>query len=297
MYMAYTTNPHLPRVRMQAAKLVLEKGWSTRQAARHTGFNQSTIVRWVNKAQPLRSGALIHTESSRPHSHPRQLSDELVRAILEYRRKYRRCAEVIHHLLLKDGYRLSLSSVKRTLKKHNCSRYSRWKKWHRYTPRPIPSKPGILVQADTIWDGLARNRLYAYTLIDVCSRWAHVLPANRISALRSFSFIKEAQGVSPFSFITLQSDHGSEFSKHFTKLLMHQGVNHRHSRIRTPSDNGHLERFNRTLQEECLSRIPRSLRVWSKEIPEYLSWYNGERPHMGLGMKTPLDILKVMQSY
>ena len=45
--MAYTKNPHLPRVRMQAAKLVIEKGWSARQVARHTGFNQSTIVKWT----------------------------------------------------------------------------------------------------------------------------------------------------------------------------------------------------------------------------------------------------------
>jgi len=40
MHMPYITNPHLPRLRMEAAKLVLEKDWSTRQTARYTGFNQ-----------------------------------------------------------------------------------------------------------------------------------------------------------------------------------------------------------------------------------------------------------------
>lgn len=296
MYMAYTANPHLPRVRMQAAKLVIEKGWSTRQVARHTGFNQSTIVRWVDKAKLL-SSLNIPTESSRPHSHPKQLPDKTVRAILDYRKRYRRCAQVLHYLLVKDGYKVSLSSIKRTLKRDNCSRFSKWKKWHKYPERPKALRPGILVQIDTIWDGYVKDRLYVYTLIDVFSRWGHALAVNRISAERSFKFIKQTQTISPFKFLTLQSDHGSEFSKHFTKQLTYTGFNHRHSRIRTPSDNGHLERFNRTLQEECLNRIPRSLKSWKKEIPEYLLWYNAGRPHMALDMKSPLEFLKVMTSY
>src|SRR3989344_9020241 len=49
--MPYTTNPHLPRLRMEAAQLVLRQGWSTRQVARYTGFDQSTVVRWVAKAR------------------------------------------------------------------------------------------------------------------------------------------------------------------------------------------------------------------------------------------------------
>jgi putative transposase len=58
-----------------------------------------------------------------------------------------------------------------------------------------------------------------------------------------------------------------------------------------PSDNGHLERFNRTIQEECLSHVPRNLKSYQKEIPEYLHYYNYERPHMALDMKTPIKIL------
>jgi len=292
MYMAYTTNPHLPRVRRQAVRLV-RQGWSTRKVARHTGFNQSTIVRWVKKA-PRHGNRLIPTLSSRPHSHPRQLPEETVKAIVEYRRRYRRCAEVIHYLLLKDGLKVSLSSVKRTLKRQRLTYPSKWKKWHRYPPRPLAEKPGILVQIDTIFDGAPKERLYVYTLLDVCSRWSYAYPTERITTHRSLSFVKQAQNVSPFGFQTLQSDHGAEFSKWFTKRINEHGLAHRHSRIRTPSDNGHLERFNRTLQEECLNQVPRSLRPWRKEIPEYLLWYNTKRPHMGLEMKTPMEMV---QSY
>jgi len=90
----------------------------------------------------------------------------------------------------------------------------------------------------------------------------------------------------------LQSDHGSEFSNWFTENIRTQlGSNHRHSRVRKPSDNGHLERFNRTLQEECLKDIPKTLRAYRKAIPEYVHYYNNERLHLGINLKTPMQVV------
>jgi transposase InsO family protein len=288
--MAYTKNPNLPRVRMKTVLLV-RKGWNIRKVARHTGFSHGAIINWLKKAPPD-GRMIIPTLSSRPYSHPKQLSKEKVQKIIDYRMRYRRCAEVIHHLLLRDGVNVSLSSVKRTLKRQGLTYPSKWKRWHSYPPRPLAEKPGILVQIDTIWEGTPNERLYLYTLLDVCSRWGYALPLKKINTHRSLSFIREVQKIAPFKFQTLQSDHGSEFSKWFTKRINEHGLAHRHSRVRTPSDNGHLERFNRTLQEECIYRVPRSLKSWRKEIPEYLHYYNTERPHMGLEMKTPLEVVR-----
>ena len=291
MYMAYTTNPNLPKVRLEAVKLI-RSGQSSRQVARHTGFNQSTIVRWSKKY--IWHQQSIPTLSSRPHHHPNELSNELILKIIEYRQKHNRCAEVLHYLLNRDGIAVSLSSVKRTLRRHGLVNHSKWKKWHTYPPRPIAEKPGILVEIDTILDGPPGQGLHIYTMLDVCCRWAYAWPTERISTHKSFYVVKSAQLVSPFKFQTIQSDHGSEFSKYFTKQLVAKGFSHRHSRVRTPTDNGHLERFNRTIQEECLNRIPRNLSLYKKEIPEYVKWYNEQRPHMALKMKSPLE---VMQSY
>ena len=130
------------------------------------------------------------------------------------------------------------------------------------------------------------------TLLDVCSRFAHAWPTERITAHQSLKFVRAL--VRPFPVRTLQSDHGPEFSKWFTKLVATDGIAHRHSRVRRPNDNAHLERFNRTLQDECLYRIPRNLQIYRKEIPEYLHYYSTERLHMGLDFKTPAE---VMQSY
>ena len=291
MGMPYTTNQYIPRLRMKAAQLVIQDGWSTREVARYTGYHQSSIVRWVEYAQNSNQ-LVIPTRSSRPHHHPRELAPEVVSMILQYRAERNQCAEILHHRLTTDGYRVSLSSVKRVLRRFNCSRYSKWKKWHQYPPRPLAEKPGVLVEIDTIHSGPHEDRLYVYTMLDVCSRFAHALPVERINTAQSLGFVRAA--VLPFSISTLQSDHGPEFSKWFTKMVEVSGTMHRHSRVRQPNDNAHLERFNRTIQEECLNRVPRSLTSWQKEIPEYLRYYNEKRPHMGLQFKTPME---VMQSY
>lgn len=293
MYMAYTTNPHLPRVRMEAVELV-KSGWSVRRAARHLGFSHNTILNWLKRKPEYGQGwqLVIPTLSSKPKHHPLSLSLDIVKRIFEIRLERSQCAEIIHHRLEKEGIVVSLSSVKRVLRRNRLSRFSRWKKWHQYPERPLPQKPGILVEIDTMFEGYPDDRLSAYALIDVCSRWAYAVAEERVNSLMSVRFIVSAQKKAPFRFQTLQSDHGSEFAKWFTKVINCHGFDHRHSRVRKPTDNGHIERFIQTLQKECLDRIPRSLMSWKKQIPEFLHYYNTERPHMGLNFRTPIEVVR-----
>jgi transposase InsO family protein len=287
-------NPNLPKLRMQAANLVIKKGLSTREVARHTGFDHSTIVRWVAKAKRQNNHYAISTLSSRPRSHPHRLSSEIVQSILDRRKAHHRCAEVIHHELTRDGIIVSLSSVKRTLKRHNLTYPSKWKKWHCYPPRPLPERPGILVEIDSMYDGLSLDDLKVYALIDVCSRWAQAKVVKRVNSWQSARFLTESRQSALFQFKTIQTDHGSEFAKWFSKRIVSEGLEHRHTRVRKPTDNSHVERFIGTLQRECLSRVPKSFKSWQREIPEFIHYYNTTRPHMGLNMKTPLE---VVQSY
>jgi transposase InsO family protein len=297
MYMSYTSNPHLPRVRMEAVRLVSYRGWSMRRVARHIGVEPSTIHRWV-RLDPTGGFRFIPTKSSRPHHHPSALPQKIVGRILALRDERRQCAEILHHRLSAEGVVVSLSSVKRVLRRAGASRFSKWKRWHQYPPRPSPEAPGILVEIDAVHEGVPSERVSAYALIDVCSRWAHAEPILRISSRATACFLASAQQRAPFAFRTVQTDHGSEFSKWFTKTAGHAGIGHRHTRVRTPTDNGHVERFIRTLQDECLHRIPRKLAVWQREIPQFLRYYNEERPHMGLGMKTPAEkIAEVLRRY
>lgn len=270
MNMSYQTNPNLPKVRAEAVKMV-RAGYSTREVARHFGFSQSAVAKWCQKVHPeVRHFRVIPTETSRPHHHPNELDEAVVSRILELRDTTHRGAEFIHVLLVRDGVAVSLSSVKRTLSRHGRTKYSKWKKWHQGTPRPLPKVPGLLLEADTVHVGRKDgSELYLYTLIDVYSRWVHAEPAARISAAGGGRFALDARDVAVFSFQTIQTDHGPEFSTWFTKKLQEQQIAHRYTRIRTPNDNAHIERFNRTIQDECISRLSHDLAAWQKALPDY----------------------------
>ncbi len=289
--MAYTNNPYLPRMRRKTVNLIILKGWSIRKASRYVGVHPSTVMRWLDKADMLNTQAPIPTLSSRPNHYPNELSKHIVDRIVKIRLKRNRCAEVVYQELLNQGISISLSSVKRTLQRQGLIRKrSPWKRWHFEQERPLALKPGDLVQIDTIH--LIPGVLYIYTLIDIFSRWTQARVSERINTRRSLLFAIDSQRTFPFRFNMLQSDHGSEFSTWFTEHIQKKDIAHRHSRVRKPSDNGHLERFNRTLQDECLKDIPKTMRAYKKVIPEYINYYNAERLHLGINLKTPSQMLR-----
>lgn len=290
--MAYSRNPELPKVRREAVRFVKQEGWSTRKVARHFGYTQSAIVKWCAK-DPTGGWRRIETQSSKPKKSPRALSREIVQAIIKKRVGRRRCGQVIHRELLADGILVSLCSVQRTLRRcHLLKARSPWKRPHDATVRPVVTHAGALLQCDTVHfllpDG---SRLYVYTLIDLYSRWAYAEASLKLRACTSAHFLARAQKNASFPFEMIQTDHGPEFSTRFTHLLVGMQIKHRHSRVRTPNDNAHIERFNRTIQEECFVGVPRHVATFAQALKKYLPYYNTERLHMGIDFKTPAQIL------
>jgi transposase InsO family protein len=288
----YTNDPRQPKVRRDAVLFAGQHG--VRCAARRYGVAPGTISKWKQKADKLGLHP-IPTISSRPQSHPRELSDDIADQIVAVRLEHDRSAEVVHKRLKDErGIDVSLSSVKRTLDRRGLLRKrSPWKRLHRSAPRPEVLKPGDLVQVDTIH--LIREdktRVYVFTCLDVYLRWAYARAYAKPNTRNAIDFLKRAQTEACFTFTMIQSDNGPEFSTHFTD---HIPQPHRHSRVRRPNDNAHLERFNRTLQTEVDFRWPKVPEI-NRKLPVYLKWYNEERHHFGLNLETPLSTIKCFQA-
>ncbi len=278
----------MPKVRRDAADMV-RRGFSKEEVGRRFGVGSSTICKWVKKAKKIGDG-FIPTLSSKPKHHPKQLSDELVWKIFQTRIKNGRCAEVVHQELLNQGIKTSLSSVKRTLDRHGLlKKRSKWKRYHPHVDRPYPLKAGDLVQIDTIHLMISeKKRIYIFVLIDVHSRWVYARCYGKMSGRIALHFVREAQTKASFKFGMLQSDHGPEFSRWFTSRIR---KSHRYTRIGKPNDNAHIERFNRTLQEECIDKVKTNARAINCALKKYLQYYNHERLHLGLNLKTPVQLL------
>lgn len=291
--MSYTTNPSMPKVRAKAVEMV-RSGKSVSEVARYFGYTKGAVSKWRKKA-PKGRVTTIPTKSSRPHHHPAELPRKTIKTILDYKRRYKRCSEVIHQHLLNDGINVSLSSVKRKLDNAGLiKKRSPWKRLHLSPKRPFVLKPGDLVMVDTIHLMVTPvKRIYVYTLIDVYSRWTFAWAVDRINTRKSIEFIKRARAIADFNFNCIQSDNGGEFSQHFSERIK---ILHRHSRVRKPNDNSYLERFNRTLQDECLRNLKINIRIFNKVLPDYLGYYNNERLHMGINFQTPNSLIKCFQA-
>lgn len=253
------------------------------------GVSPGTITKWVKKAK-VYGYHPIPTLSSRPKHHPKELSDKLIWKIYHKRLAIKRSAEVVHQELINEGVFVSLSSVKRTLDRMGLiKKRSPWKRYHIPILRPDVKRQGDLVQIDTIHIlNDSGKRIYVFTLLDVFSRFAYAHAYRKADTRTALRFVQKAQRLSSFKFKTIQSYNGSEFSQWFTDRV--KSV-HRHSRVRRPNDNAHLERFNRTIQEECLDGIEKNVQKLNQAIKKYLPYYNEKRLHFGLKLKTPLQAL------
>ena len=286
--MPYTTNKKIPSLRREAVQLV-RKGWSARKVGRHFGFTHTAVMEWVRRGRILGDHP-IPTKSSKPKHHPKQLSEELVQKIIQKRLAHGRYAEVVYHELLNDGIKVSLSSVKRTLERHGLIKKRNKRKWcHPPVKRPIPLKLGDLVQMDTIHRMISeKKRLYVFTLIDVHSRRTYAKASMKMNGRKSLKFVREAETEMKFKFDMIQSDHGPEFSSWFVSRIK---KTHRYTRLGKPNDNAHIERFNRTLQEECLDKLPNDVRKINCALKKYLQYYNSKRLHTGINFLTPMQVV------
>jgi transposase InsO family protein len=283
----YTLNPHLPRIRRDAVVFADKHG--VRAAARHFGFSPGAISAWRKRATKEGYG-FLPTRSSRPKSHPKQLSDDLRWTIYRKRLAVKRSAEVVHLHLKEDGVQVSLSSVKRTIAQMGLTKKrSPWKRFHPHVDRPKAEKPGDLVEIDTIHTmQSAKVRIYTFVLIDVYSRFVYAKAYQRMNAATTVRFVREAERHAPFPFNMLQSDHGPEFGKWFVTQIQ---KDHRYTRIGKPNDNAHVERVNRTLQEECLDKEVRTPEAFNRALKKYLPYYNNERLHMGISLRAPQELI------
>ncbi len=326
--MAYSTNPNLPKARATALRLLVEDQLPLLVVARKCGVHRTTIWRWKRKWDSLNAHVqfdnpnrpkrpyshhnhllrcrwLIATDTSRPHSSPKAVSQQIVAAVLAVRRTLNRCAEVVwHHLVTVLGMQVSLSSVRRILRRSHCFDGARKPRVRRDNPRrPQVTRPGELVETDTIHhvDPSSGRRLYYYTVIDLFTRMTHVTLATKLSPGLAAQAVLEAQAAWQRelgwkgAIAMVQADNGPEYGRYFEQQMKRAEVSVRHSRLHRPNDNAHIERFNRTVQTECIGYY------WQKSVPlsrqretlsAYLDYYNNDRVHLGIQMQTPAGVLQ-----
>ena len=156
----------------------------------------------------------------------------------------------------------------------------------------LPAECVALATVVRVEDG---RRGYVFTAIDLYSRMALALAPPQPTSAAAVQFLDVLEQAFPMPIRCVLTDNGSEFQGRFADALARRGIAHWHTYPNCPRMNAHVERFNRTRQEDFVEAdeellwadLPRfNRRLWG-----YLGWYNRERPHRSLGLRTPFAAL------
>src|SRR3989344_4867405 len=150
-------------------------------------------------------------------------------------------------------------------------------------PRDFKTEyPGHLVALDTIERFVNGIRRYVITFEDIHTRFSFAWASSSHASLAAKEFFDLCQKVFPVEFKYVLTDNGSEFKKHFDEELRKLHLTHYHTYPKTPKMNAHIERFNRTIQEEFIDYHANELLypdIFNKRLIDYLIFYNTERVH------------------
>lgn len=156
------------------------------------------------------------------------------------------------------------------------------------------AKPGDLIEIDTIVKFVWSVKRYIITAVDIKTRYAFAYCYHRHDSASAKDFFEKLEQVFPYQIKAVQTDNGSEFHKYFWEYLKDQKIGHYWNHPGRPYRNGHVEKYNRTIQEEfvdwneVLLRDPDS---FNSRLMDWLVWYNSRRYHWSLNLMTPVEYL------
>lgn len=198
----------------------------------------------------------------------------------------------------KEGIKWNHKRVKRVYKQLGMSRR---KKMKRRIPNPEkrallqPIRPNLTWSMDFMHDSLENGRKFrTLNIIDDYNREAlgvevdYSFSSDKV--VESLIRIIEWKGKP----MEIRSDNGPEFlAKAFEGFCQNSGIVHVKTQKGKPTQNGFIERFNRTYREDVLdAHIFENIRQARGVTDQWKVDYNENHPHTSLANMSPIEFLK-----
>lgn len=135
---------------------------------------------------------------------------------------------------------------------------------------------------------------FEYGVIDIFSRYKEAVILNHLDQDGSISALLTIIPRLPFKPVFLQTDNGLEFQARFRKHVEAMGLKYHYIHKSAPNENALIERSFRTDEEEFFFRLnkrPEHYDELRDLFAKYLHQYNHIRPHHGIDLKTPYEVV------
>lgn len=292
-----------PRIIIQRVKLC--QG-NIAQAAKELGIHRVTVWRWVRKAKSgsrSRIGYLSSTNLKRKTTRPRTIhyavSAEQKSAIIKLRKQKRYTAEkikkklslsmhplTIHRILKKEG-------LLNTYGNHRRPYYQKTTHMHLKNTTTIGKLQMDVKYITPELSGLPYT-CFEYAVVDIYSRYKDAVILNHLDQDGAILALMEILKKLPFIPDFIQTDNGLEFQGRFHTYCEERGLRHHLIHKSTPNENAVIERTFRTDEEEfffMMKKAPKDYDELKKWFSLWLHEYNYERPHLGINLKTPYEVV------
>lgn len=253
------------------------------------GIAKSKFYQWRQRYGQVNEQ---HTWVPRDH----WLTDAEQRAILDFHddfplEGYRRLTFM---MLDRDLVACSPASVYRALKKAGCLQRWNRKPSRKGTGFVQPLTPHQHWHIDVTQINVCGSFFFLCSLLDGCSRFIvhwEIRPHMLESDIEII--IQRARETFPQATPRIISDNGPQFlAKDFKDFLRICGMTHVRTSPYYPQSNGKLERWHKTIKEDCVRPgTPLSLDDAQRIISRWIDHYNTVRLHSAIGYVTPQDKL------
>src|SRR6185436_3884584 len=261
------------------------------------GVPREVLGRWWKRYQTDDLTGL-QPENRRPRRSPTRIAAAMERRVLHLRRDRLSAVRIAHELGI--GH----STVQRVLERHGVNQLPR-------PARPKPrryekQRPGELLHIDLKYLPALRNARndFEFAAVDDFSREAVVAIRTEQTSDSAAAFLEHVVRALPYRVEAVLTDNAMAFTMryahHADRLTRFQQVcaalDIRHYVLKpyAPQSNGKVERFFRTIDDECLNVRPLfTFAARSRAVEDFVWYYNHERPHLSLGGMTPIERRKL----
>ena len=287
-----------------------KNNYSVSKTAYLLGVNRVTVYRWIRRSKSIHQGGFglserrLYRKSTRPHLVQKKLTTQQEQNIVAIRIRKKYTAEKIKKIL---ALVVCSRTIHRTLKRYNLvEKYSYYRRPRFQNTIHMHVKNTHTVghlQMDVKYltpelTGLPWT-CFEYAVIDIYSRYKEVVILNHLDEDGAIASLLEIIPKLPFKSLFLQTDNGLEFQTRFRTFVKGLGMEYHYIHKRTPNENAVIERSFRTDQDEFLYRLempPQNydeLRIW---FANWIREYNYERPHLGINLQTPYEVVANVMS-
>lgn len=280
-------------------------GEDATRTARHFGISRKTLHKWLFRFNERNLKSLEEHRRTPKHTRTWEVTHEEEDRIMALRKRYLKYGKKKLKVLYHQEYHASITTwkIERVIRRHRLypdpvAHAKRVKRIRNTTSAPVvrigdvpkPTTFGHIWHIDAIilwWYGARR---VIFTAIEDLTKIGYARVYGSNASVHAADFLRRLRYLVEGQVDLSHQDNGGEFKGAFEEACQKLGIQQVYSRVRTPTDNAALERFNWTVQDEWLAMSETGLDDILKantNLTEWLVEYNTHRPHEALDYQTP----------